>query len=77
MILRQGLTLASLGIGLGLLTALVVTRFAVSLLYGVNPRDTPTFVAVPGLIVGVALLACLLPARAAARVDPADVLRSE
>ena len=56
---------------------LSVRRFAASLLYGVNPRDTITFVAVPLVLAAVALLACLLPARAAARVDPVDVFRSE
>jgi putative ABC transport system permease protein len=77
MIVKQGITLAFIGTVLGLLAGLSVTRFAASLLYGVNPRDTITFVAVPLLLTFVALLACLLPARAAARVDPVDVLRSE
>jgi predicted permease len=77
MILRQGLTLASIGVGLGFLTAIGVTRFAASLLYGVNPTDRPTFAVVPGILIVVALLACLLPARAASRVDPVDALRSE
>ena len=77
LILRQGLTLASIGIVLGLVSALGLTRFAASLLYGVTPTDPATFVAVPGILLAVAVLACLLPARAAARVDPVDVLRSE
>ena len=77
MILKQGLTLAFVGTLLGFLAGLSVTRFAASLLYGVNPRDTITFVAVPVLLTSVALLACLLPARAAARLDPVEVLRSE
>jgi predicted permease len=77
MILKQGTRLALIGIALGSLAGLGVTRFAASLLYGVNPRDTLTFVAVPVLLASVALLACLLPARAAARLDPVEVLRSE
>ncbi len=77
MMLKQGLTLTLIGTALGLLAALGVTRFAASLLYGVTPRDTLTFVAVPLLLTSVALLACLLPARAAARLDPVEVLRTE
>jgi predicted permease len=77
MVVKQGLALALGGAVLGVLAALGVTRFAVSLLYGVTPTDALTFVAVPALLTLVALAACLLPARAAARVDPVDVLRSE
>ena len=77
MVLKQGITLAVIGTVLGVLAGLGVTRFAASLLYGVNSRDTVTFVAVPLLLTAVACLACLLPARAAARLDPVDVLRSE
>ncbi len=77
MILKQGITLALVGGVLGVLAALGVSRFAASLLYGVNPRDAVTFVSVPVLLTSVAWLACLLPARAAARMNPVDVLRSE
>ncbi len=77
MILRQGLTLALVGTGVGFLAGLGVTRFAASLLYGVNPTDPLTFAVVPSFLMAVALLACLLPARAAARLDPVEVLRSE
>ncbi len=77
MVLRQGVRLAAVGAVLGLAAGWGATRFAASLLYGVTPTDTLTFVAVPLLLTGVALLACLVPARAAARVNPADVLRSE
>jgi ABC-type antimicrobial peptide transport system permease subunit len=77
MILRQGTALAFMGTALGLLVALGVTRFAASLLYGINPTDPLTFVVVPSSLMAVALLACMLPARAAARLDPVDVLRSE
>jgi predicted permease len=77
MILKQGLTLAFIGTVLGFVAGLGATRFAASLLYGVNPTDPVTFVVVPSVLLAVALLACLLPARAAARLDPVDVLRSE
>jgi ABC-type antimicrobial peptide transport system permease subunit len=77
MILKQGIALAVIGIVLGFLAGLGVTRFAASLLYGVNPRDTTTFIVVPAFLMVVAFLACMLPARAAARLDPVDVLRSE
>jgi predicted permease len=77
MILKQGSTLACVGTAVGLLAAVGLTRFGASLLYGVNPTDAVTFVVVPSFLMAVALLACLLPARVAARLDPADVLRSE
>jgi predicted permease len=77
MIVKQGAVLAFAGTALGFLAGLSVTRFAASLLYGVHPTDTITFVAVPSFLLLVALLACLLPARSAARLGPADVLRSE
>src|SRR5688572_1391337 len=77
MIVKQGLTLASIGIVLGSLAAISLTRFGVSLLYGVTPTDPTTFVVVPSVLIGVALLACLVPARAAARLDPVEVLRGE
>src|SRR5262249_29680906 len=77
MILRQGLALATTGIAAGVVVAFRVTRFAASLLYGVRPTDALTFVVVPVLPVPGPLLACLMPARTAARLDPVDVLRSE
>jgi ABC-type antimicrobial peptide transport system permease subunit len=77
MILKQGIALGVIGTAVGLLAGLSVTRFAASLLYGVNPTDTMTFVAVPSFLLLVTLLACLLPARGAARLDPVDVLRSD
>jgi putative ABC transport system permease protein len=77
MILRQGLTLAGVGTAVGVFMALGLTRFAATLLYGVNPTDSVTFVVVPSFLMAVALLACALPARAAARLDPVDVLRGE
>jgi predicted permease len=77
MIVQQGVALACTGIAVGVLASLGLTRFAASLLYGVSPTDPLTFVLVPSSLFIVALVACLLPARAAARLDPVDVLRSE
>jgi putative ABC transport system permease protein len=76
-ILRSGAVLGVVGAGLGALVAFGVTRFAASLLYGVSPADPLTFIAAPTFVMVVALIACALPARAAARVDPVEVLRSE
>ena len=77
LMLKQGLAWAFMGIGIGFLAALALTRFGATLLYGVNPTDALTFALVPSLLMIVALLACLLPARAAANLDPLDVLRAE
>jgi predicted permease len=77
MVLRQGLAMTAVGTGLGVAAGIVLTRLVASLLYGVEPRDTATFVAVPAFLLVIALLACLLPARSAARTDPVNVLRSE
>ena len=77
MVLKQGITLAFLGTAVGFVASLGLTRFGASLLYGVNPTDPVTFIIVPVSLVAVALLACVLPARAAARLDPVDVLRTE
>jgi predicted permease len=77
MILRQGMTLAAIGVVLGLFAGFGATRFAASLLYGVHPTDAATFVAVPAFLIVVAVLACLLPAWRAASVDPVAVLRTE
>jgi putative ABC transport system permease protein len=77
LVLRQGLMLAGLGIGAGLLASLAATRLLRTLLYGVSPLDPATFVGVPLLLVAVSMLACVLPARRAARVDPMEALRYE
>jgi predicted permease len=77
MVLGQGFRLAGFGIGAGLAAALAATRLLRSLLYGVSPLDPATFIAVPLLLVAVSMLACLLPARRAARVDPMEALRYE
>lgn len=75
LILRQGLTLAGIGVIIGTAGALAVTRLFSNLLFGVSPTDLFTFVAAPVILLGVALLACWIPACRAARVDPLVALR--
>jgi len=77
MVLRQGLTLAIYGAAVGLVCALIVTHLMAGLLYGVHPTDPLTFIAVPLLLLGAALLACYLPARRAIRIDPLLALRHD
>jgi predicted permease len=77
MVLRQGLSLAIVGAAVGLVCALIVSHLMASLLYGVRPTDPFTFAGVALLLIGVALLACYIPARGATRVDPIQALRVE
>jgi predicted permease len=74
---RDAARLALPGVAIGLLVAAALSRLAAGALYGVSPIDPATFVAVPLLILAVALLAVLLPARRAARVDPLVALRTD
>ncbi len=77
MVLGQGSRLAGIGIGIGLITALGVTRLMTGFLYGVKPADLTTFFVVSLLLILVALLACYIPARKAMKVDPMIALRYE
>ena len=80
MIVRQGMTLTVVGIAIGLGGAFVLMKYLESLtnlLFGVKSRDPVTFVVIAGLLGAVALLACLVPARRATKVDPLTALRYE
>ena len=77
LVLREGVTLAALGIGIGIAASLALSRVLSSLLYGVGTADPLTYVTIVPAVGALALLASYLPARRASRVSPARVLRSE
>ena len=77
MVLKQGLLLALLGVGIGVFAALGLMRLLRTLLYEVSTNDVSTFALVTGALFVVALLACYLPARRATKVDPLTALRYE
>jgi putative ABC transport system permease protein len=77
MVLRQGLALTGLGLAIGLAVAAAIGRLAATLLYAISGTDLVTFLVVPTVLVAVALVAIVIPARRAAQVDPAVALRSE
>jgi predicted permease len=77
MVLRQGLTLAGIGLVIGLIAAAAFTRVASTLLFGVKPTDPATFAVVGGFMLLVAAAASIIPARRATRVDPLVALRSD
>jgi len=77
LVLKGGMALAFIGIGLGLIGAFALTRLMRSLLFGVQPTDIATFVIVSLSLFVTALIACYLPARKATKVDPLVALRYE
>jgi ABC-type antimicrobial peptide transport system permease subunit len=77
LVVRQGMVLAMIAMVLGWPVAWMLSRFASSFLYGIEPHDMVTFVAVPVFLGLIALIACWLPARRAALVDPVKALRTE
>jgi len=76
-VLRQGATLAFVGVAIGLAVSFALARLMSTLLFGVTARDPVTFAGVAALLAAVALLASYVPARRATRVDPVHALRHE
>jgi len=76
-VVRQGVSLAATGAAAGLVAAFGLTGLMRGILYGVQPRDSFTFAAVTALLFGVAIVASLVPALRATRVDPLEALRSD
>jgi len=76
LVLRQALWIIGIGVLFGLAAAMAAVRLLSAFLYGISPHDALTFVAVPIVIVAVAAVACLVPARRAAKVDPLTALRA-
>jgi predicted permease len=77
MVLQQGMSLTIVGAALGLAGASLLTRVLKGQLFGVSATDPLTFVAVPAILVAVAMIACVVPARRALAVDPASTIRAE
>jgi putative ABC transport system permease protein len=77
LVMREGVGFTLAGVGLGLAGALAMTRYLSSLLYGVSAYDPTTFVVAALSLAGAAMLACYLPARSAAKVDPLIALRHD
>jgi ABC-type antimicrobial peptide transport system permease subunit len=74
---KQGITIAVIGMAVGVAGALALSRITQSLLYGVDPADPATFATVVGVITVVATAACLIPMRRATRVDPLTAMRAD
>ena len=77
MVVGQGMKLAAIGLAIGVVFALMLTRFMSGLLFGVSPSDPITYAIIPAILGGVALGACLAPARRATSVDPTVALRRD
>lgn len=77
MVVRDGMTFIVAGLLLGIAGAAFLTELMSSLLFGISPLDSVSFGIAPAVLLGIALLACALPARRAASADPAEALRCD
>jgi putative ABC transport system permease protein len=77
MVMGDGLRLTALGLVIGIGAGLAATRLLSGLLFGVSPADPASFATIATLVLGIALLACWIPARRALRIDPMEALRAE
>lgn len=77
LVLRQGLALTGVGVGIGIAGSLMLSRVISGLLFGVSPTDPITYLTIAAILGGVALLACYVPAVRATRVEPVEALRAE
>jgi ABC-type antimicrobial peptide transport system permease subunit len=77
LILRQGLVLTLIAVALGWPAAWMLSKLAATFLYGIRPHDVFTFSVVPPFLIAIALVACWIPARRAASIDPMKALRAE
>jgi putative ABC transport system permease protein len=77
LVMRDGIRMAGIGIGIGIVCALVLTRLMTKMLYGIKATDPLTFLVIPGLLLVTAVAACYIPARRATRVDPMVALHFE
>jgi ABC-type antimicrobial peptide transport system permease subunit len=77
LVVAQGGRVALVGVAVGVLVSVGLTRYVESLLFGVQPLDAPTFAGVSVLMLAMAMIASYVPARRASRVDPVEALRAE
>jgi putative ABC transport system permease protein len=77
LVLKQGIILALIGVGIGLAAAIGLSKVVASVLYGISATDPVTFISVAVIMIAVALVACFFPARKATKVDPLTAMRYE